>query len=73
MKIAFRYPLETARQVANCPTKDELLEGFRKAKKGESVRRFLAPLTQYGPTLIEHSLRVVGVAQNAQVWPSSIL
>ncbi|KAK6114481.1 Fibronectin-binding protein A N-terminus (FbpA) family protein [Brugia pahangi] len=62
-----RYPVEAARQDVNCPTKYELIEGFKKAKKGESVKRFLAPLTQYGPTLIEHSLRTIGVCQNAQI------
>uniref|UniRef100_A0A1I7V9U2 Nuclear export mediator factor NEMF n=1 Tax=Loa loa TaxID=7209 RepID=A0A1I7V9U2_LOALO len=62
-----RYPLEAARQNVSCPTKDELMERLKTAKKGESVKRFLAPLTQYGPTLIEHSLRTVGVAQNAQI------
>ncbi|KAL3991037.1 Fibronectin-binding protein A N-terminus (FbpA) family protein [Acanthocheilonema viteae] len=62
-----RYPLEAVRQDISCPTKDELMERFRKAKKGDSVKRFLAPLTQYGPTLIEHSLRMAGVAQNAQI------
>lgn len=67
-QFSFRYPLQAARQDVNCPTKDQLMDRLKKAKKGESVKRFLAPLTQYGPTLIEHSLRTVGVAQNAQVW-----
>ncbi|VDK73476.1 unnamed protein product [Litomosoides sigmodontis] len=62
-----RYPLEAVRHDISCPTKDELMERLKKAKKGDSVKRFLAPLTQYGPTLIEHSLRVVGVARNAQI------
>ncbi|VDK77613.1 unnamed protein product [Onchocerca ochengi] len=62
-----RYPLEAARQDVSCPTKDELMETFKKVKKNESVKRFLAPLTQYGPVLIEHSLRTVGIAQNAQI------
>ncbi|CAG9539808.1 unnamed protein product [Cercopithifilaria johnstoni] len=62
-----RYPLEAVRQDISCPTKDELMERIKKAKKGDSVKRFLAPLTQYGPTLIEHSLRIAGVAQNAQI------
>lgn len=47
--------------------------GFERAKKGDSVKRFLAPLTQYGPALIEHSLRIAGFAQNAQVCPGLIL
>ncbi|MCP9265072.1 Ribonuclease-like protein [Dirofilaria immitis] len=49
-----RYPLEAARQDVSCPTKDDLMEQFKRLKK-------------YGPVLIEHSLRTVGVPRNAQI------
>lgn len=61
------YPIENARQEAMVPSKARLIEMLATTKKGESVRRALAPLTQYGPALIEHSLRLAGICSNAQV------
>lgn len=61
------YPIENARQEAMVPSKARLIEMLATTKEGESVRRALAPLTQYGPALIEHSLRLAGICNNAQI------
>ncbi|VDN00887.1 unnamed protein product [Thelazia callipaeda] len=62
-----KYPLEAARQVASCLTKDELIMRLNNAKEGDSLKRFFAPLTQYGSALIEHSLKAVGISKDAKI------
>ncbi|VDK53631.1 unnamed protein product [Anisakis simplex] len=60
------YPIANARQCSMQPSTDDLWNMLKNGKKGDSLRRALAPLTHYGPALIEHSLRSVGIPNNAQ-------
>ncbi|VDM40533.1 unnamed protein product [Toxocara canis] len=61
------YPIGNARQEVVVPSKEQLAEMLGRAKKSESLKRALAPSTQYGPALVEHSLRSIGIASNSQI------
>ncbi|MFH4974566.1 hypothetical protein AB6A40_001275 [Gnathostoma spinigerum] len=62
-----KYPVANARQSLDELTENEVYNLVSNAKKGGSLRRILAPGTQYGPALIEHCLLAQGFPRNAQI------
>uniref|UniRef100_A0A914WEK2 Nuclear export mediator factor NEMF n=1 Tax=Plectus sambesii TaxID=2011161 RepID=A0A914WEK2_9BILA len=62
-----KYPVELARQSDEAMSLDRLKEVLAGAKPNDSLRKVLAPLTQYGPALLEHCFISAGFPPNCQV------
>uniref|UniRef100_A0AC35U2M6 NFACT-R_1 domain-containing protein n=1 Tax=Rhabditophanes sp. KR3021 TaxID=114890 RepID=A0AC35U2M6_9BILA len=62
-----RYPLELAQYDGKIPNSQEIKDAMVKAKKGTQLKRILAPMTIYGPALIDHCLMGQGYASNVPV------
>ncbi|CAI4226947.1 unnamed protein product [Auanema sp. JU1783] len=66
LSVKQKFPIENARSEDDLPTVENLQEAFSKAKKGDNLRRMIAPLTQMGGPLIDHALFESGFPNNAQ-------
>ena len=65
--VGQKYPIEDAKSAASMLTEPELTEFFSKCKPSDPLKRVLIPHTLYGPSLIDHCLRLNNLAPAVKV------
>ncbi|XP_033735846.1 nuclear export mediator factor Nemf-like [Pecten maximus] len=61
-----KYPI-TSTKTHEVPTDEKLMELLTAAKEGDSLKKVLVSHLDYGPAIVDHSLRVAGVPDYAKI------